>query len=334
MHLVRQNLQGLPQSPMRGIKRVGLSLAVGMAVTGVAALGIWVWWHPSYTREEVVYGRKFGTALTLDVFKPSHPNGLGIVVVVSGSWRSSRDGISAVVFAPFLHRGYTLFAVVHGSQPRFHVDEIAADLHRAIRYIRYHASRWPVDPDRLGIVGGSSGGHLSLLMATRGGPGDPGAKDPVDRATSAVQCVAVFYPVTDLLNLGRSTENPGDGGPPKSFRAAFGPRAQTLETWRLLGAELSPINHVRPGVPPTLIYHGDADTLVPIDQSERFVERVRSVGGEIELVVRPGKRHGWPTMVLDVGRMATWFDEHLRSGPDPLTGVRGRPGAREGPEPG
>jgi dipeptidyl aminopeptidase/acylaminoacyl peptidase len=84
--------------------------------------------------------------------------------------------------------------------------------------------------------------------------------------------------------------------------------------WKALGRELSPILHVTPNLPPILIVHGDADTLVPLDQSQRFVERAEAVGRPVRLEVRPGKKHGWPTMVFDILRFANWFDEHLAPG--------------------
>ncbi len=282
----------------------------------ILALGVWAWQQTrvNYTRvEDVIYGRKFGTALTLDVFRPEKQNGFGIVYLVSGGWRSSHDGIVPLVCLPFLKRGYTVFAVVHGSQPKFSVPEIAEDVHRAVRFIRHNAAKYGIDPNRLSVTGGSAGGHLSLILATRGANGPTDAKDPVDRASSAVQCVAIFYPVTDLLNLGSSTENPGDGGPPKSFKDCFGPSSKTMEGWRQVGRELSPIYFVTSNLPPTLILHGDADTLVPLDQSERFVSRAKDAGATIELVVKPGKGHGWLTLGLDVSTLADWFDEHLRA---------------------
>ena len=143
---------------------------------------------PPHTRtEDVVYGRKFGVALTLDVIKPEKPNGFGIVYMVSGGWKSAYSPNTPVFYAPFLERGYTVFSVRHGCQPKFIIPEITQDIHRAIRFIRHNAAKWGVNPDRLGISGGSAGGHLSLTMGVRGGPGDPKAKDPVDRQSSAIQ---------------------------------------------------------------------------------------------------------------------------------------------------
>src|SRR4051812_44271558 len=69
--------------------------------------------------EDVIYHRKFGTALTMDVFQPSRPNGLGIAFMVSGGWFSAHESVNTTFYKPFLDHGYTVFAVVHGSQPKF-----------------------------------------------------------------------------------------------------------------------------------------------------------------------------------------------------------------------
>lgn len=284
-----------------------------VALTVAVVVGVYVYWAkaPSTRIADVEYGRRGTQSLLLDVFTPPRPNQAGVIVVVSGSWKSSPESVHPFLFAPFLRRGYTVFAVRHHSQPDCLIGDIVSDIHRAVRFIRHHAVDYGIDGQRLGIVGGSSGGHLALHVATCGGPGPVDAPDPVDRDSSAVQCAACFYPVTDLLNLGASTENPGDGGPPKSFKVGFGPLAQKLDTWKVLGRELSPIDHVTSALPPIYIVHGDADTLVPLDQSTRFQERAQKVGGSVRLEVRHGKKHGWPTMVLDILRFAAWFDERL-----------------------
>ena len=139
------------------------------------------------------------------------------------------------------------------------------------------------------------------------------SSDAIDREDSSVQAVAIFYPVTDLLNLGSSTENPGDGGPPKSFVRAFGPNSTNLPIWKVIGRDLSPIYHLSSNLPPTLIYHGDADTLLPLDQSERFQARARELGNNVEVVVHPGGHHGWLSMIWDIRAFAKWFDRYLRA---------------------
>ncbi len=280
----------------------------------VAAIGGggWLYFHPDVTRTDgIVYGTRHGHPLTLDVVRPEHPNGLGVLLMVSGGWKSGTNAFAPWIAAPLLRRGYTILPVYHVSQPEASVMEIVADVNRAVRFARHHAREYGVDPARLGVTGGSAGGHLSLMLATRGGPGPADAADPVDRESSAVQAVAIFYPVTDLTDLGTSTENLHDGGPPKSFVKAFGPGATNPEVWKVIGRELSPLHYINTNLPPTLIFHGGADTLVPPDQSERFQKRAGELGRTVELVIRPGKQHGWPSMVWDMRRFSDWFDRYL-----------------------
>ncbi|MDW8308290.1 MAG: alpha/beta hydrolase [Verrucomicrobiales bacterium] len=285
-----------------------------VAVLAILAGAVWIYFHPRHERQaQVVYGQRHGCELVFDVLQPRKPNGAGILLLVSGSWRSSTNSFRPWLAAPLLRRGFTVFAVYHVPQPSATVMEIVEDMHRAVRFIRHHARRFGVQPDRLGVAGGSSGGHLALMLATRGGPGPADAPDPVDRESSAVQAVAVFFPVTDLLNLRGSTEDPGDGGPPRNFVRAFGPNSTNIEQWRVIGREVSPIYHITSNLPPTLIYHGDADTLVPLEQSRRFQAEAQKVGGTVNLVVRRGGRHGWLGMLWDIRQFARWFERHLQS---------------------
>lgn len=291
-----------------------LLAALGVAATlGLVAVAGWAYYHPRFEwRRGIEYGRRGDVPLVFDVLKPVRPNGLGIVFVVSGGWRSAPDSFQPWLVAPLLRRGYTVLPVYHVSQPQATVQEIVADVERAVRFIRSRAADLGIDPDRIGVTGGSAGGHLSLMLATRGGAGPQDAADAVDRESSGVQAVAIYYPVTDLTDLSGSTEDPGDGGPPLHFRPAFDQEPVDMEAWREVSRALSPLHHVRADLPPILIYHGDADTLVPIEQSRRFRDAARTAGSRVELVEVPGGGHGWVTLPLSIPRCAAWFDEHLR----------------------
>jgi acetyl esterase/lipase len=288
-------------------------LCVVALVAAVVGSGWW-YFHPSVQRTNaIVYGKRGDRELGLDVIKPAKPNGLGVLVLVSGGWKSGKPGeFGAWLVAPLLRRGYTVIPIYHVSQPEASVMEIIEDMHRAVRFVRHHAQDYGIDPQRLGVTGGSAGGHLSLMLATRGGAGPSEATDPVDRESSAVQAVAIFFPVTDLLNLGKSTENLGDGGPPKSFRRAFGPASTNLAVWKVIGRDSSPIYHITTNLPPILIHHGDADTLTPLEQSEWFEVKTREIGRPAKIVVHRDGKHGWLTMMFDIRKFADWFDQNLR----------------------
>jgi acetyl esterase/lipase len=277
-----------------------------------------------YTRlQDVIYGRKHGLALTMDVFTPKKPNGLGIIFVVSGGWFSRPESINVAFFNEFLLRGYTVFAVVHGSQPKFTLVEIVEDMHRAVRFIRYNAKRFGIDPDRLGVTGASAGGHLSLMLGTAGGPGNKLSADPVERVSSAVQAVACFFPPTDFLNWGKKGNEMIDRQLQPPFTAAVDyhefdqKRARYIpvtdpEELRKIARSVSPITHVKPTSAPALIIHGDKDTLVRIQQAESMIERYREMKVPAKLIVRKGAGHGWPNILDDLALFADWFDEHLQ----------------------
>ena len=276
-------------------------------------------------KEDIIYGRKFGTALTMDTFTPKQDaKGIGVVMVISGGFISSRESIFPAFVRPLTNRGYTVFAVLHGSQPRYTVPEIVADINRAVRFIRYHAKDYGIDPDHIGITGASAGGHLSLMLGTAGTDGNPDAKDPVDRVSSRVQAVACFFPPTDFLNYGKAGEakiRPIDHAPP--YRAAFDYREldQDKRLWvaitdpkRLekIAQAISPVSHVTADDPPTLIIHGDQDRLVPLQQSELIIEKLKKAGVESKLIVKKGAGHGWLGLEKDEAQIIDWFDKHLK----------------------
>jgi dienelactone hydrolase len=266
---------------------------------------------------DVVYGRKFGMALTMDVWKPPQQNGIGVLFMVSGAFKSDIDMVDSgmfgpALFKPFLDRGHTLFLVCHGAQPKFTVSEIVPDIHRAVRFIRVHAKDHGVDPDRLGIMGASSGGFLSLTIGATGKPGDGAAKDPIDRASSRVQAVACVCPPCDLVDYGKVGRSIVEYEPVQFAWHAFGvqhlPRDEQIRVLR----GLSPINAVSKDMPPTLIIHGDADPKVPHEQSVRFAARLEANKVPHQLIIRKNAGHGWPEMAKDYALLADWFGKHLR----------------------
>ena len=152
---------------------------------------------------------------------------------------------------------------------------------------------------------------LSLVLATRGAPGDREASDPIDRASSAVQAAAVFYPPTDYLNWSAPGDDCVGVGKQERWQPAFGDESKTPEGRQLLGRHMSPIYHIDENTPPISIIHGDADPVVPLFQSENFQKVALSHGVPIELVVKEGAKHGWPDKQADEVQFLNWFNRHL-----------------------
>ena len=291
---------------------------------------------PDFTRKEVIYGRVYGTALTMDVFTPAkNANGAGVLFMVSGGWYSNHAGITGAVptfVRPFLDRGYAVFAVVHGSNPKFTIPEIVDQLRRAVRFVRHNAKGYGVDPDRLGVTGGSAGGHLSLMLGCASKDGDPKAADPVDLLPSRVAAVACFYPPTDFLNWGEKGKKMLGNHPVVPVRGAFDfreppdPRTGNAllpvidpDKRERIGRDISPITHATKDDAPTLIVHGDEDPLVPLQQAEEMIARLKEAGVEAELIVKKGGKHDQVIVKEHMPRVVAWFDKHLARKPKAAT---------------
>lgn len=272
---------------------------------------------------DLIYGRKYGLSLTMDRFVPRNPNGKAVVLVISGGWFSSPEALPIDFVKPMCQAGYQVFAVAHGSQPRFTIPEILDDMHRATRWIRANAKRFQIDPNNLGIYGGSAGGHLSLMLGMVHKPGDPKANDPVERQPSGVQAVGCFFPPTDFLNWSK----PGEVmlGKPHilpNIPPAFDFHKQDPKTGQFItitdqaerekiGKEISPITLVGPKSAPVQLVQGTNDLLVPDYQARIFEEAMKKAGIPCDLIIKQGAGHGWAGMDKDVANFAKFFNQHL-----------------------
>jgi dienelactone hydrolase len=268
----------------------------------------------SYTRvEDVIYLKQGGAAFTLDVFKPKKPTGAAVIHMVSGGWVSDHNSINLAIAEAAAQRGITMVEVVHGAQPRYKVPEIVAQVTRAVRFVRANAATYGINPNRIGITGGSAGGHLSLMVASQGGPGRTG--DAVDKTSSALQAVAIFFPPTDFANYGRPNNQAFDSPLLKAaYGAAFVDDVKTVTPEKIheISDSMSPINFFTAAMPPTLIIHGDADTLVPIQQSQSAIAKLQGLGVTCKLITVPGKGHGWPEMMDQYKDILDWFEKYLK----------------------
>jgi acetyl esterase/lipase len=265
---------------------------------------------PYTQHEDVVFGESFGMGLVMDIFVPTgEKNGLAIVDVVSGAWSSDRGKIrqhkQAGMYDIFCGRGYTVFAVRPGSISKFSAPEMREHIKKGIRWVKQHSQEYGIDPDRLGMSGASAGGHLaSLTTVTSNGDAD-----------TKVAATAVFFPPTDFLDYGGiSWDARGDGDASRRIRQlAFAGQIDGLSDEEIQQRiiDISPARKVQPGCPPFLIIHGDADPLVPLQQSEVLLKALQDNGCSAELIVKPGGGHPWLTIHEEVKVMADWFDKQL-----------------------
>ena len=282
-----------------------------------------------YTKNETIYGRKDGMALTMTVLTPKKKvNGKAIIYVLSGNWISSERMLDAFSERTglYIDAGYTLFGVMVGCQPRYAIPDEIEDLKRAVRFVRYHAADYKIDPDRIGITGSSSGGHLSLMIATSDNVVNPKSKDPVDKVSSRVQAAAVFYPPTDFLNYGKANTFSQVSQAGLAFMGlagafdfkVFSDSTRTyvsitdMEKKREIAKEISPITHVSSDDPPVLIIHGNKDFVVPMQQSESIIAKFKEMKVPCHFIMREGGAHGWPNRDVEEKNFIEWFDKYLK----------------------
>ena len=201
----------------------------------------------------------------------------------------------------------TVFAVHHGSSPKFNIPEAVGDVRRATRFIKMKSEELGVDPDRLGVWGGSAGGHLSLVLGTTSDEGDPDAAEEVLRWSSRLAAVVALYPPIDLRGLNRRAMDP-DADPPADPR--FKP-ALTFDTE--LAASASPILHVSSDDPPTLLIHGDKDGLVPVTTSKTIHAAFVEKNVTTDIIIIEGADHGFrgADRTRSLEAAADWFARHL-----------------------
>jgi acetyl esterase/lipase len=262
-----------------------------------------------YTQtKNVVFGEVDGVGLVLDVFAPNgNANGLGLVDVASGAFYSDRGKIEdhrrAQVYDIFCGKGYTVFAVRPGSITKFNLAEMAKNLKDGIVWVKDHAGDYKIDPNRLGVMGASAGGHLASLVAVT-------ADDK-----TAVRAAGVFFPPTDFLEYRGVKIDADTSGEhlERLKRFVFSPGASQVSNSELIEKlkQVSPALLVTDKAPPFLIIHGDADPLVPLDQSRKLLAALQAAGVKAELIVKPGGAHPWPTIHEEVQVMADWFDKQL-----------------------
>ena len=291
---------------------------------------------------DVVYGHKFGMALTLDVYRPAQPNGAGVLLMNSGGYFSpvvafhteedgryrmrsnselrgegaSREegierGADPRQFSPLplLESGITVFNVRHGDGRKFLLPEIVEDVRTAIRFVRETAPDYGVSPERLGIWGGSSGGNLSLILGVTAEIA-PGAADGTTQSEAPVAAVVAYYPPGDIETLRLTAARFAEetfGLDLLSFSPALGYSEER-------DAEFSPVHHATADDPPILIIHGDQDPVVPLTQGQRMHDALREAGAVSELIVIEGAVHGFLGDDADfaLAQAVAWFQRHLQ----------------------
>ncbi len=287
---------------------------------------------PDRSPETLTYASpgEAGEELGIEVWKPPGDAVGGsrgrpaVVMVHGGGWHAGTRGKTPLWDAWLAERGYVVFDIDYRLAPPPRWQDAPGDVKCAVGWVKRNAERYGVDPGRIALVGYSAGGHLALLSAYSEGSGQlPPSCNVEDTGVSAV---AAFYPPTDLRRLYEMEwpwSRPNFVGLDATKRFLGGTPDVVPDRYRVS----SPTVHIDSGDPPTLLVHGGADRVVPIEQSELLARRLEEAGVSHRLLRLPWANHSfdhatelsWSGSGAQITRsaLAGFLERHLaaRSGP-------------------
>lgn len=229
--------------------------------------------------KQVVYREVGDAKLTIDLYLPpgEQTNRPAILWFHGGGWRRGSPKQFERQSRRLAAQGAVCGCVQYRLSGEAPFPACLSDCKSAVRFLRAHAAEFGIDPDRIGVGGGSAGGHLAAMVGLS--PGKFEDEGPCLDTPSNVALMILFNPATDLRPLALA---PG-------VRSLFAEKNPTDEQ---LGAA-SPVTYVSPKAPPTLALHGDHDTTVPHVHSEFLVRSLKQAGVPAELYTAPGAAHSW-----------------------------------------
>ena len=257
-------------------------------------------------------------AQRLDLYLPEKSSDKPLPLIVhihGGGWRAGSKFPCPV--ARMVLEGYAVASVEYRFSQKAVFPAQIQDCQAAIRWLRANSKKYNFDPEHVGVIGSSAGGHLSALVGTSGGKKAfapiGGHEDQSDR----VQAVCDIYGPADFTAVIQ------DAAEDKNVKNIFQFNMPSDPYSSLIGTKLdnkqkaeavSPAHYVGKDNPPFLILHGTHDTLVPLAQSEHLAAALKEKGVEVWLQKLPGSGHGGPAFAKPAAQQLTqnFFDKHLK----------------------
>ncbi len=238
-----------------------------------------------------------------------------VVHIHGGGWIGGSKYPCAV--APMVLRGYAVASVEYRFSQKAKFPAQIQDCQAAIRWLRAHAKEYHLDPEHVGVVGGSAGGHLSALVGTAGGknafPKIGGNEEQSDR----VQAVCDIFGPSDFSTVVQQAADDKNAKNIFQFNTPADPYSSLIGTKlddKAKADAVSPVHYVSKDNPPFVILHGTHDTLVPYAQSEEFAAVLKEKGVTVWLQKLPGAGHGGPAFnkPVVIQLMQNFFDKYLK----------------------
>lgn len=262
-----------------------------------------------HIQRNLVYGRAGDTLLTLDLAMPREGERPfpAVVLIPGGAWQYYAQPLLMEGMLELLaSRGFATAEVHYRLAPAHRHPAQIEDCKAAVRWMRAEAGRYGWDAEHIAAVGPSSGGHLACMLGlTNSADGFDGPGGYPEQSCE-VQAVVNLFGIADLTDFPwRAQKEKGLLAP--YLGATF---AEAPDLYR----KASPTEYVRPGAPPFLIIHGEADHVVPVGQSQRLAEKLAAAGGVVRLIVVPGAGHGWgpPLLLETVEQVGKFLDSCLK----------------------
>ncbi|HEX5734897.1 MAG TPA: alpha/beta hydrolase [Blastocatellia bacterium] len=295
----------------RAARALGLAM---LAATLLPAVELSLAQSNAQTIRNIEYARAGGHTLLLDLYLPAESTtALPLIVWVHGGGWASGDKGNGGHAARLTERGYAVASINYRLSWEDRFPAQIEDCKAAIRWLRANASRYNLDPDRIGVWGSSAGGHLAALLGTSGGveelEGDLGNQDQ----SSRVQAVIDWYGPADLLRMQSESLPCGviDHDSPLSPEALL--LGCPIQLCKDRARRASPVTYATSDDPPFLIMHGTEDCLVPPLQSRDMQEALAAVGVEATLKFIQGAGHGGDEFETAENRKLVddFLDRHL-----------------------
>jgi acetyl esterase/lipase len=261
---------------------------------------------------DVVYAKVGERELKLDLYLPATSPGVKLPLVVwihGGAWRAGTKENAPV--ASFALDGYAAASIGYRYTQEAAFPANVEDCKAAIRWLRANAAKYSIDPDRIGIWGSSAGGHLVAMLGTSGDVKELEGTHGVQGVSSRVQAVVDWYGPTRVTRMSHHPSRMDHDAPdsPENQLAGF-----LVQQNAALAERMNPAAYATKDDAPFLIQHGDADPLVPMEQSEILADALKKAGVKVQMEVLRGAGHGGPQFQApdNLKRVRRFFDEILR----------------------
>lgn len=240
------------------------------------------------TQRDLVYAKVDGKELKLDLYIPEKPIADGLLVWVhGGAWRSgTKDGVPRV----FPENGIPTASIEFRQSTEARFPAQVHDIKAAIRFLRAKASAYGCDAGRIVIAGSSSGGHLAAMVGVTNGQAElEGKVGEYLKESSDVQGILDYFGASNLNTILQQSTPFGLNVRKPALELLLGSLPEQNTTLATLA---SPVGHVDKNDPPLLIFHGDQDPQMPINQSHELTGAYKKENSNVQFDVVYGAAHG------------------------------------------